>query len=322
MDLINATGAPDSRRVRGFCGMLLAARDYQKRYPKALLVSADSDLARLWLRLGNQHERCDLFALREEKGELFIDCLEVKTNLEGGQPVEGTIIEGARAQVTGTLLAVESALPDDPSHEPPLSPPRNEMLKEVFVNGCRSRFATGELRDLWYGWLSELFSTAVRTPRAKLAGIVVAVELGNNIPITETVLSDDPHRVTLRRIAEGRLQEVLTRNWREGGPKGGVPPRGEGRPMEPRSTPSEPGRNLVDENSAPDTGVEATLREVQAETVSVHQGPSLIENALAVDDDTWPPAPNVLGLVGQQQAVNQLVNDVDFCLATKERFSD
>ena len=40
------------------------------------------------------------------------------------------------------------------------------------------------------------------------------------------------------------------------------------------------------------------------------------------DDDAWPPTPNVLGLVGQQQAVTQLVNDVDFCLATKERFSD
>src|SRR6185312_4418954 len=119
------------------------------------------------------------------------------TNLEGGQPVEGTVIEGARAQITGTLLAVESALPDDPAHEPPLSPPRNEMLKEVFVNGCRSRFAEGPQRDLWYGWLSELFSTAVRVPRAKLTGCVVAVELGNNIPVTETALSEQPHRVIL-----------------------------------------------------------------------------------------------------------------------------
>ena len=239
LDLINANGMPDAKRVRGFCGMLLAARDYQKRHPNALLVSADSELARLWLRLGQQRERCDLFALREEQGQLFIDCLEVKTNLEGGKPVEGVVIEGARDQVAGTLLAVESALPDDPAHEPPLSPPRNEMLKEVFVNGCRSRFAEGPQRDLWYGWLSELFSTAVRVPRAILAGCVVAVELGNNIPVTETALSEQPHRVILRRIAKSRLQELLGRNWHDetgskpGPSEGGAPdapiePSGEG----------------------------------------------------------------------------------------------
>ena len=100
---------------------------------------------------------------------MLIDCLEVKTNLEGGQPVEGKFIEDAKNQVASTLLAVESALPDDPAHEPPLSPPRNEMLKEVLVSGCRSRFATPELRDLWYVWLSDLFSTEIRTPRAGLA---------------------------------------------------------------------------------------------------------------------------------------------------------
>jgi Holliday junction resolvasome RuvABC ATP-dependent DNA helicase subunit len=312
LDLINATGAPDTKRVRGFCGMLLAARDYQKRHPNALLVSADSDLARLWLRLGSQRERCDLFALREGKGELLIDCLEVKTNLEGGQPVEGTVIEGARAQVAGTLQAVESALPDDPACEPPLSPPRNEMLKEVLVSGCRSRFAAPELRDLWYGWLSELFSTAVRTPRAKLAGIVVAVELGNNVPVTESVLSDVPNRIVLRRIAEGRLQEVLSRNWKEAPPEGGSP----------NTSPKPERRQAEEDSSASAATFESTLRKVEIETEPVTWGPSPNDNVVIVDDDSWPPSPNVLGLVGQQQAVTQLVNDVDFCIATKERFSD
>ena len=320
LDLINASGAPDTKRVRGFCGMLLAARDYQKRYPNALLVSADSELARLWLRLGRQRERCDLFALREENGQLFIDCLEVKTNLEGGQPVDGTVIGDAKTQVTRTLLAVDSALPDDPSHEPPLSPPRNEMLKEVFISGCRSRFATGELRDLWYGWLSELFSTEVRTPRAKLSGCVVAVELGNNIPVTETVLCDEPHRVVLRRIAEGRLQEVLSRNWREGGPTGAPP--GRGGPKAPPETPQAPKGEGAEEPPSPAApSLESALELAKREPESRAQESSPIEGSTA-DDETWPPTPNVLGLVGQQHAVTQLVNDVDFCIATKERFSD
>jgi Holliday junction resolvasome RuvABC ATP-dependent DNA helicase subunit len=322
LDLINANGAPDTKRVRGFCGMLLAARDYQKRYPKALLVSVDSDLARLWLRLGNQRERCDLFALREEKGELFIDCLEVKTNLEGGQPVEGTIIEGAKTQVTGTLMAVKSALPDDPAQEPPLSPPRNEMLKEVLVSGCRSRFATPELRDLWYGWLSELFSTTVRTPRAVLAGIIVAVELGNNIPITEMVLAEEPHRIVLRRIAEGRLQEVLSRDWREGNAKGSIPPREDGSKAVSVAPPKLKRKYAEEDLSSSATSLEGTLREVQIKTEPVSQELLPKEGLVTLSEDSWPPTPNVLGLVGQQQAVTQLVNDVDFCIATKERFSD
>lgn len=320
LDLINANGLPDTKRVRGFCGMLLAARDYQKRHPKALLVSVDSELARLWLRLGRQRERCDLFALRDDKGQLYIDCMEVKTNLEGGQPVEGIVIEGAKAQVAGTLLAVESALPDDPANEPPLSPPRNEMLKEIFVNGCRSRFALPELRDLWYGWLSELFSSAVRTPRASLAGYVVAVELGNNIPITEVVLAEEPQRILLRRIAEGRLQEVLGRNWREGGPKGPAPKSGDrGTGSLPQREPSREAAPSGDSPSTATSSLEANLNRKLSDSAPARPSSS---EALPPDDDHWPPSPNVLGLVGQQQAVTQLVNDVDFCLATKERFSD
>jgi|HubBroStandDraft_6_1064221.scaffolds.fasta_scaffold06110_3 Holliday junction resolvasome RuvABC ATP-dependent DNA helicase subunit len=322
LDLINANGQPDSRRVRGFCGMLLAARDYQKRYPDALLVSVDSELARLWLRLGRQRERCDLFALRAENGQLSIDCLEVKTNLEGGQPVDGTVIEGAKTQVTGTLLALESALPDDPANEPPLSPPRNEMLKEVFVSGCRSRFATPNLKDLWYGWMSELFSTEVRAPRARLAGCVMAVELGNNIPITENVLCDEPHRVVLRRIAEGRLQEVLSRNWREGGPKGSPPSGGDTKTQ--FGAPQGPDQNQPEEQPPLPavTSLESNLRLAQSEAGPIRQEQLPNDSLVVADEDTWPPAPNVLGLVGQQQAVTQLVNDVDFCIATKERFSD
>jgi Holliday junction resolvasome RuvABC ATP-dependent DNA helicase subunit len=317
LDLINANGAPDTKRVRGFCGMLLAARDYQKRHPNALIVSADSELARLWLRLGRQRERCDLFALRQDKSELFIDCLEVKTNLEGGQPVEGLVIEGARAQIMGTLLAVTDALPDDPAHEPPLSPPRNEMLKEVFISGCRSRFATADLRDLWYGWLRDLFSTDVRAPRAKLAGSVVAVELGDNIPIhgnrsfgRAALCGAAPH--CRGSAARGPAPELAGR-----GP--GSPPQDKGSPKKPPDTPSGPKTGPAEER--PPVSKKSTIDLPDREPEATVRDAAPIEAGVA-DDDTWPPAPNVLGLVGQQQAVTQLVNDVDFCLATKERFPD
>jgi hypothetical protein len=60
-------------------GTLLTARDYLRKYPGALLVSTDSQLARTWLRLGTQGERCDLLAVREDGAKLVVECIEVKT---------------------------------------------------------------------------------------------------------------------------------------------------------------------------------------------------------------------------------------------------
>ena len=66
-------------KVIGLMGTLLAARDYLRKYPGALLVSTDSQLARTWLRLGTQGERCDLLAVREAGTKLVVECVEVKT---------------------------------------------------------------------------------------------------------------------------------------------------------------------------------------------------------------------------------------------------
>jgi Holliday junction resolvasome RuvABC ATP-dependent DNA helicase subunit len=68
--------------------------------------------------------------------------------------------------------------------------------------------------------------------------------------------------------------------------------------------------------------VESNLRLAQSEAEGILRERLPKDSSAVADEDTWPPAPNVLGLVGQQQAVTQLVNDVDFCIATKERFSD
>ena len=78
IDLFGADGQPDAARVRGFAGMLIAARDYRERHPEALLVSVDTRLARLWLRLSDTGERCDLLGLRSKNGTLVVEAIEVK----------------------------------------------------------------------------------------------------------------------------------------------------------------------------------------------------------------------------------------------------
>ena len=68
----------------GFAGLLLAARDFQRRHPGALVVSVDHPLARLWLRTGSQvsGERCDLLVLwrDEANGNFLVMAVEVKTS--------------------------------------------------------------------------------------------------------------------------------------------------------------------------------------------------------------------------------------------------
>ena len=141
----------DPARVLGFAGMLVAARDYRDRYPEALLVSVDTPLARLWLRLSDQTQRCDLMALRREEGALIVDAIEVKTSgRESG--VAAAEIQKASGQLDSTLEAVASGLaPEEESS--PLTAPRQEMLKEVFVSGCQMLTASREDRTRWaVGW--------------------------------------------------------------------------------------------------------------------------------------------------------------------------
>ena len=83
LDLIKHDGAADAGRVLGLAGMLLAARDYRLRHPQSLIVSVDQEIARLWLRLGNRPERCDLLCLRMGNDRFLVEPLEVKATFSG-----------------------------------------------------------------------------------------------------------------------------------------------------------------------------------------------------------------------------------------------
>ena len=156
IDLFGADGQANAARVQGFAGMLIAARDYKARHPEALLVSVDTRLARLWLRLSDTGERCDLMGLRHEDGTLVVEAIEVKTTGIGGEAVPQAVINKATSQLTSSLAAIHSGLEDGPDSGP-LAAPRQEMLKEVFVSGCQALGASREDRVRWADWLRELF---------------------------------------------------------------------------------------------------------------------------------------------------------------------
>lgn len=211
LDLVKAQeGRVDPGKVIGLMGTLLAARDFVRRHPGALLVSTDSQLARTWLRLGTQGERCDLLGVYESGGKLVVECLEVKTTKRVPRSAADTLIDGACQQVAATLAAVREGLGDTASAEQLgrfLAAPRNEMLKEVLVQGCMGRFASEVERGRWADWLARLFSPTPELPELRRA--VVDVALGSAEDKPEESIIADGAAVRLRHLNAADVERLL-----------------------------------------------------------------------------------------------------------------
>lgn len=225
LDLVKSSdGTIVKQKVIGLMGLLLAARDYRRRHPESLIVSTDSQLARLWLRLGDQGlgesgKRCDLLALREHNQQLIFECLEVKSSLKDRLKASDAVIIEARDQVLATLEAVRDGLSGVTSSGEAtiLTAPRCEMLKEVLVAGSMSRHATKEQRTLWADWMTRIFRPSPEP--VELRGEIVGVWIRSSQRGSEEMLSDTPHRIGLRHIGEWEVEELL-----DGGPR---PPPGD-----------------------------------------------------------------------------------------------
>ena len=253
INLFRPDGQPDRAKVLGFAGMLIAARDYRNRHPQTLLVSVDTDLARLWLRLSDTGERCDLLGLRDEHGVLIVEAIEVKTSGTGGASVAHTEIEKASSQLKSTLDATLSGLEED-EQSSPLAAPRQEMLKEVFVSGCQSLAATAEDRERWVEWLQVLFRQAEGAGETKLRGTVYAVELSNNSPSVEEQIHDQPFDIVVHRLREARIQDLVSTKAKSSqrGNGGGGPGTSPATAIQPGQPPSVPAPSSVKQSDIHD----------------------------------------------------------------------
>ena len=238
LDLFKADAQPDTGRVRGFAGMLIAARDYRARHPGALVVSVDTRLARLWLRLADTDsaERCDMLALRRDEGELTVDAIEVKTS-GSHDGVPAADVRKAADQLVATLTAMRQGLDEgrDPS---PLAAPRQEMLKEVFVSGCQSATASPEDRTRWAEWLQVLFRQRESADATRLRGTVCAVELSSNAPSSREALRREPYEIGVQHLREERIQTLISSRPASSRPE--AADGGEGGRPEPRPASAAP----------------------------------------------------------------------------------
>ena len=199
LDLIKHDGTADAGRVLGLAGMLLAARDYRLRHPQSLIVSVDHEIARLWLRLGNRRERCDLLCLRMGNDRFLVEPLEVKATFSGAVNANPGLITHAQHQLATTLEAVAQGLPTDAAGSV-LSAPRCEMLKEVLVRGCLSRSVPALLRGQWSMWLKQLFRQEGEPLPVELRGEVVRIAIGSNEAAFVRELTAKRHRIFLRAL--------------------------------------------------------------------------------------------------------------------------
>ncbi len=211
LDLVKSDGRIVPPKVIGLVGALLAARAYRRRYPDALLVSTDSQLARTWLRLGSQGERGDFFGVREENGQVVTECIEVKTGKGKPRDLGSPEIETARLQLSSTLNAVKEGLGDTVAAEKKghyLAAPRNEMLKEVLVHGSMARYAAPDLRKKWAEWLEKLFGPKPEMPI--LRGLISYVAIGSAEPSRIEIIPKSDPQLRLQHITEVEIQSLLS----------------------------------------------------------------------------------------------------------------
>ena len=347
LDIIKTQdGLPDQKKVVGFAGLLFAARDVQRRYPGALVLSVDHPLARLWLRTGTRTlaDRCDLLALWKDETAAVFHLIAIEVKASDSDQLDAARLTHAVEQLQNTLEAVDDGLAAAMLQpRSPLSIPRCEMLKQTLTRAAQTHSGDPALdranRLCWGGWLVELFTPDAGKPAPPIqtSGLIVSVLLHR-----ETAGTLEPLRpaiqwpVMQRILGLPEIDELL--NWEPS-----APPATSANPPNPVVKPApvlpvpEPVAPLTAVNFQ--QGVATPADEIplaplcqrgeaapQSVSMAADRIPPVVKPAsptlAPAADLTWPPPVNALGLIGQYQAVDQLVKQAQMCKALGRRFPD
>lgn len=334
-DIFKKDGTVDSKHALGLAGMLLAARDYRLRYPDALIVSVDDYISRIWLRMDSSSpERCDLLALRIEGEDCVIESIEVKTR--SSEDIEDLGREHAEEQIISTLSACAAAIPDNLKGEDPLSAPRCEMLKRIFVNALQSQTLPADHRKFWIEKLINIFEDGSNQTQLKYSGELILVLVGCNTPQGQDEVSiDTKYPIKIRYLIEGEIQKLI-----DGGiPAITVPSQGvfqeKARPLvqeKPiradkiqlqKKTDKEIGRKVApidtDKKSQIKDEKEGEQQKTPPVTTKTSEKDDVKKEAVG---ESWPPKLNKFDMIGQYQQVEELVKQVMYSQASGTRFPD
>ena len=317
-------GLPDRNSVVGFAGLMIAAWDIWDRYPDALVLSVDHPIARLWLRSGSQfaQDRCDLIALRKDGQRFVLTAIEVKSSL--AHELKDGVQRNQRAerQVLATLSAVRDGLSAARrSPHSPLSIPRCEMLKLVLVHAARAR--TGmpgddrERRRRWGRWLVDLFGEkATHRGAVGFEGRVVSVLFlrsrhgsekrrqgsDGDLLVDVTIAGPDIARLLGIEDSERKKDEKSVGERREN-------------------------TNQAQRRESP-LGARSTIATRGNERIRTLEEPGDLDKVGEASTGTgsgtseWPPTVNAFGLIGQNEAVDRLMEQASYARDTGRRFGD
>jgi Holliday junction DNA helicase RuvB len=318
LNLLKNDGAVDTNQILGLAGTLLAARDYSIRHPDALVVSVDHQIARYWLRLGKRNERCDLIALRKEDNGIIIEAIEVKTTQGEQADITAPTIEQAKKQLTATLEAIQDGLTGTGTACGALSVPRCEMLKELFIRGCHGKRVTSKSRGDWSNWLKAIFQNEEKPIQVDVRGEIVRVAFHetDQFPIQETHYGD--RSIRIRTLGNSDVQKLLEE--------------------EPIYSATVDEVSSVHKNAESDltishvsiTNVEKIQPRLDDGDLTTRASVEIVPSQTEVSPATeysgtapvWPPIPNELGMIGQDETVHQLTNRLHYARDFNLRFKD
>ncbi|QQS53741.1 MAG: AAA family ATPase [Candidatus Competibacteraceae bacterium] len=323
-------GQPDQKKVIGFAGLLFAARDLQRRYPGALVLSVDHPLARLWLRTGKRalENRCDLLVLWKDETAAAFHLIAVEVKASNNDQIEIARLAHAVEQIGNTLEAVEDGLAAA-SLQPrsPLSIPRCEMLKQTLARAAQARSSDGAMdranRLRWGGWLMELFAVeAGKMPHVQVSGDVISVLLRREaVGVAESLKPALQWPVIHRILGLPEVDNLL--NWEPAAPTAITPARPVSAIETTAASESSPASAVPDPVSLPEEFSAQPLTSPSAPVPDrVQMAAAPIAPSNPATGQIWPPPVNALGMIGQYQAVDLLVKQAQLSKALGERFPD
>nr|WP_321352630.1 AAA family ATPase [uncultured Methanoregula sp.] len=335
-DIFKKDGTVDSKHALGLAGMLLAARDYRLRYPDALVVSVDDYISRIWLRMDSTSpERCDLLALRVEEDTCIIESIEVKTR--SADDIEDLGREHAEGQIISTLGACAAAIPDNLKGEDPLSAPRCEMLKRIFVNALQSQSLPSDHRKFWIEKLISIFENESQPVPLKYSGELILVLVGCNTPQgQDEITTNTAYPIKVRYLIEGQIQALI-----DGGtPAITAPSRDSNQEIKRVTNKEKPAQTFKNQpQKKPEVGiknkntqvVDGKNQSIDDGTKRIPQEPQTVPRPIPENEESrkkedtiesWPPKLNKFEMIGQYQQVDELVKQVMYSQASGTRFPD
>jgi len=193
----DASGRTNHNRIKGFLGMLIAARWFLSvgKSSERLLVSLDSSDARRWMHLSEDPLQADLLGFIWTSEHCTISVLEVKAvqARDTEYKIKNGIVQGqAIKQMLSTKRLISQVFSSDRDKEVITTPARREILREHLYRELTKRSYSPKDRKVWTERIEKLFNCEASIEfRCHLIDVRLGVDNASLEERSVTALEDD-----------------------------------------------------------------------------------------------------------------------------------